>query len=153
MKKITLCLFISALALTGFSQTPATKDVSHADQVAPTTAIITSDYVLTVPSATPLGDYYTIDVSSMQFDSPEQLYTYFSGFNDNVVEFQVNRNTKTVHMHVRPEYISQGKTVEDLNTYFSGRSASMREAYNNRAMMNTVPVPVQQDAAGQDQIK
>lgn len=92
-------------------------------------ARMTEKFIVEVPSSETLSSSYTVDVSSLNFNSVEQMETYFSGFNDDIVEFQIDRSSKTVTLNVKEKYLSAGKTPADLNTYLAKRADKMKEKY------------------------
>jgi hypothetical protein len=93
------------------------------------TAIFNDQFIIEVPEDQPLARVYVLDAGELTFKTPEQMDIYFRGFNDNVVEFIMNKTDRVVEMHVSEEYRRSDKLPADLNKHLSQRAARMKERY------------------------
>ncbi len=93
------------------------------------TAIMNDQFIIEVPEDQPLAEVYVLDAGELIFKTPEQMDVYFRGFNDNVVEFVMNKTDRVVEMHVSDEYRRSDKLPADLNKHLAERAARMKERY------------------------
>lgn len=125
MKKLYLLTLLAAMiSFTTFNRANAQAEFPVAS--------FDDNMILTIPSDVPLTQFYTIDISGMDFKDAAAADRFFRSMTDNLVRANVDFAAQKATLQIMTQYTeSMGWGLTEWNNYFVSVSERYQGAFDN----------------------